>query len=51
MRLLLSRPGVCAVLIALVTALTGAYAVTSLKVEGDVARAVKGTSEAYLANQ
>ena len=50
MNALLTRPGISGILIALVTILSAAYAFTALKVEGDVARALKGTSEAYLAN-
>ncbi len=47
---MLSRPEICAMPVALVTVLAVDYAVTPLTVEGDVAWAINGTSETYLAN-
>ncbi len=46
----LARPKLTALGLALVTLLAVGLAVTGLRVEGDVARALKGTSEAFRAN-
>ncbi len=50
MNALISRPAIAALLLGLVTVLAAVCAVATLGVEGDVARALKGTSEEFRAH-
>jgi len=51
MKYLVSRPIILALLLFTLTLAAAGYSFVFLRVEGDVARALKGTSEAFVANQ
>ncbi len=51
LKALLSRPALAALAIGIATVVAATLAVTNLTVEGDVARAMKGVSDAFLAHE